>query len=59
MISSQVRRLLPVPQLRHRFFSTVMAGFYSLKAEQPGGVIYDFAQLKGKAVLIVNTASRW
>jgi len=34
-----------------------MAGFYSLKAEQPGGKIFDFAELKGKTVLIVNTAS--
>jgi peroxiredoxin len=33
--------------------------FYSLKAEQPGGKTYDFEQLKGKTVLIVNTASAW
>jgi hypothetical protein len=36
-----------------------MSGFYSLKAEQPGGKIFDFAELKGKTVLIVNTASAW
>jgi glutathione peroxidase len=35
------------------------SSFYSLKAEQPGGRVYDFAQLKGKTVLIVNTASAW
>lgn len=33
--------------------------FYSLKAELPSGKIYDFADLKGKTVLIVNTASKW
>lgn len=34
-----------------------MASFYSLKAAQPTGV-FDFSQLKGKVVLIVNTASK-
>lgn len=34
-------------------------GFYSLKAELPGGKVYDFADLKGKTVLIVNVASKW
>jgi peroxiredoxin len=34
-------------------------GFYSLKAELPNGNTYDFAELKGKTVLIVNTASAW
>ncbi|KAF9533855.1 thioredoxin-like protein [Crepidotus variabilis] len=33
-------------------------GFYSLKAERPNGQIYDFADLKGKTVLIVNVASK-
>ncbi|KAF8802470.1 glutathione peroxidase-like protein [Phlegmacium glaucopus] len=32
--------------------------FYTLKAELPSGKIYDFADLKGKTVLIVNTASK-
>ena len=36
-----------------------MSGFYSLKAELPGGKTYDFEQLKGKVVLIVNVASQW
>jgi glutathione peroxidase len=36
-----------------------MSSFYSLKAEHPGGKIFDFADLKGKTVLIVNTASAW
>jgi len=31
--------------------------FYTLKAELPSGKTYDFADLKGKTVLIVNTAS--
>jgi len=35
------------------------AEFYSLKAELPNGKIYDFAELQGKTVLIVNVASRW
>ncbi len=34
-------------------------GFYSLKATLPGNKTYDFADLKGKTVLIVNTASNW
>ena len=33
--------------------------FYDLSAELPGGKTYDFSQLKGKVVLIVNTASQW
>lgn len=36
-----------------------MSGFYSLKAETPEGKTYDFADLKGKVVLIVNVASKW
>jgi len=35
------------------------AEFYALKAELPNGKIYDFAELQGKTVLIVNVASRW
>ncbi|KAF8071886.1 glutathione peroxidase [Lyophyllum atratum] len=34
-----------------------MSTFYTLKAAQPGGQVYDFADLKGKTVLIVNVAS--
>lgn len=42
-------------------FTPVMSDstFYSLKAELPLGKSYDFANLKGKTVLIVNTASNW
>jgi glutathione peroxidase-family protein len=37
-----------------------MTSFYNLKAELPGKEkVYDFSQLKGKLVLIVNTASAW
>lgn len=36
-----------------------MSNFYGLKADMPGGKIYDFEMLKGKVVLIVNTASAW
>ncbi|KAG0692267.1 thioredoxin-like protein [Suillus ampliporus] len=32
--------------------------FYDLKAELPSGQTYDFEQLKGKVVLIVNVASK-
>ena len=35
------------------------ASFYGLKATRPGNKEFDFAQLKGKVVLIVNTASKW
>ncbi|KIP07642.1 hypothetical protein PHLGIDRAFT_89284 [Phlebiopsis gigantea 11061_1 CR5-6] len=35
-----------------------MSAFHSLKAELPNGQTYDFAQLKGKVVLIVNVASK-
>jgi hypothetical protein len=46
-------------------FEKVPAGakgksFYDLKAPLPGSKgDFDFANLKGKAVLIVNTASKW
>lgn len=33
--------------------------FYDLKADLPGDKTYDFEQLKGKVVLIVNVASQW
>lgn len=35
------------------------SGFYSLKAELGNGKEFDFAELKGKVVLIVNVASKW
>lgn len=36
-----------------------MSEFYNLKAKLPGDKEYDFEQLKGKVVLIVNVASKW
>jgi glutathione peroxidase len=39
--------------------TTSESPFYSLKAARPGNKTYDFADLKGKTVLIVNTASAW
>lgn len=36
-----------------------MSTFYDLKAPLPGNGTFDFATLKGKVVLIVNTASAW
>ncbi|PWN20470.1 putative GPX2-glutathione peroxidase [Microstroma glucosiphilum] len=35
-----------------------MVDFYTLSAPKPNGSSYDFASLKGKVVLIVNTASK-
>lgn len=35
-----------------------MVAFYELKAEKPKGETYNFDNLKGKVVLIVNTASK-
>ncbi|PCH42206.1 glutathione peroxidase [Wolfiporia cocos MD-104 SS10] len=35
-----------------------MTSFYELKAELPGSKTYDFEQLKGKVVLVVNVASK-
>jgi len=35
-----------------------MTEFYNLKAKLPGDKEYDFEQLKGKVVLIVNVASK-
>ncbi|KDR65881.1 hypothetical protein GALMADRAFT_81397 [Galerina marginata CBS 339.88] len=32
--------------------------FYTLKADLPAGKVYDFETLKGKTVLVVNTASK-
>ena len=39
--------------------STTTSTFYDLKADLPGGETYDFEQLKGKVVLVVNVASQW
>ena len=54
--------LLPPPRRRTLFSPAAAmsdASFYSLKATRPGNKVYDFEQLKGKVVLIVNTASKW
>ena len=39
--------------------SRAMSEFYNLKAKLPGDKEYDFEQLKGKVVLVVNVASKW
>ena len=39
--------------------SSSTSSFYDLKADLPGGKTYDFDELKGKVVLIVNVASQW
>ena len=33
--------------------------FYTFKPELPGDKTYDFEQLRGKVVLVVNVASKW
>jgi hypothetical protein len=39
---------------------SVESSFYALKADLPGtNKVYDFNHLKGKVVLVVNTASKW
>ncbi|KAF8554603.1 glutathione peroxidase [Imleria badia] len=38
--------------------SSTTTTFYGLKADLPGGKTYNFDQLKGKVVLIVNVASQ-
>lgn len=54
------RLLLRLPlTLRRNMSSSSGATFYDLKAELPNGQAYDFEQLKGKVVLIVNVASKW
>jgi len=45
-------------QLRHMSTNSGHSTFYSLKANLPNGQTYDFAQLEGKTVLIVNVASK-
>jgi hypothetical protein len=49
---------LPSPP-RRSMSSSSGTTFYDLKAELPNGQTYDFEQLKGKVVLIVNVASKW
>lgn len=51
----------PTPYLRAFSATSVMAAstFYGLKAPLPNGTEYDFEQLKGKVVLVVNVASKW
>jgi len=39
--------------------SSTTSAFYDLKADLPGDETYNFDQLKGKIVLIVNVASQW
>lgn len=53
------RQLAPIIVKRTMSSSESAAqSFYDLKAELPSSDIYDFNQLKGKVVLIVNVASQ-
>ena len=63
-----IRPVVLTPTLHHNrptFAKRTMSSqsatqsFYDLKAELPGGDVYDFEQLKGKVVLVVNVASQW
>ena len=47
--------------IHYRFRSTMSSTttFHDLKADLPGDKTYDFDQLKGKVVLVVNVASQW
>ncbi|KAF8627982.1 hypothetical protein AX15_004113 [Amanita polypyramis BW_CC] len=58
--SSGATSKFPIPPTTVFRYTTMSTetGFYALKAELPGGEIYDFEQLKGKTVLVVNVASR-
>jgi len=55
------KQILPTASFqRQAWFSTdlaKMSKFYSLKAKKLDGTEVDFASLKGKVVLIENTAS--
>ena len=56
------RTFFSLPNTNSSSSSSAMSdakSFYELKAQLPGGKTYDFEQLKGKVVLIVNTASKW
>lgn len=44
---------------RASYSTTAMSSFYELKPQLPNGKTYDFGELKGKVVLIVNVASKW
>ncbi|KAF8461658.1 hypothetical protein JB92DRAFT_2207006 [Gautieria morchelliformis] len=39
--------------------SSEMSNFYDLKADKPNGTSFNFSELKGKVVLVVNVASQW
>lgn len=52
------RSIFPLP-IYHSFATSAMSTFYTLKATKKNDEVFDFADLKGKTVLIVNTASAW
>ncbi|KAJ7928903.1 glutathione peroxidase-like protein [Mycena leptocephala] len=47
-----------VHPISRSFTTPTMSAFYTLKATKKTDDIFDFAELKGKTVLIVNTASQ-
>lgn len=53
--------LSTIPSHQHKAHYTNMSdsSFYTLKARRPNGTDFDFADLKGQVVLIVNVASKW
>lgn len=44
---------------RRTMSNSTSTTFYDFKADLPGGKTYDFDQLKGRVVLVVNVASQW
>jgi hypothetical protein len=59
MSSALVAPYLNHPHPHRLTLSFDMSSFYDLKADLPGGKTYDFDQLRGKVVLVVNVASQW
>jgi hypothetical protein len=56
----QIEAVSIYPNLPSRNYSAfTMSAFYNLKAPQPGNKTFDFEELRGKVVLIVNVASQW
>ena len=49
----------PSASTSYSYTTAAMSQFYELKPELPNGKAYDFEQLKGKVILIVNVASKW
>ncbi|KAG8899700.1 hypothetical protein FRB99_006494 [Tulasnella sp. 403] len=58
LIPSTTSSYISIIRSSVRTFSAMASQFFNLKATTNSGKEYDFAQLKGKVTLIVNTASQ-